>query len=72
MTPRWAQADDETSLPDTACGAQRDRRTGRPSIAPERLPGASSRLMEQIDYKLLFRWFVGLNPNERFPRNRPP
>jgi len=45
--------------------------TGRPSIAPERLLRAlllqilysvrSERLlMEQLDYNLLFRWFVGL------------
>ena len=43
---------------------------GRPSIAPERLMRASliqilfsvrseRQLMEQIDYNLLFRWFVG-------------
>jgi len=47
-------------------------KTGRPSIAPEKLLRAlllqalysvrSERLlMEQIDYNLLFRWFVGLN-----------
>ncbi len=46
--------------------------TGRPSIAPEKLLRAlllqvlytvrSERLlMEQLDYNLLFRWFVGLN-----------
>src|SRR5260370_8370917 len=46
-------------------------KTGRPSIAPERLLRAlllqalysvrSERmLMEQLDYNLLFRWFVGL------------
>lgn len=45
--------------------------TGRPSIAPEMLLRASllqaffsvrseRQLMEQIDYNLLFRWFVGL------------
>jgi transposase len=45
--------------------------TGRPSIAPERLLRASllmvlysirseRQLMEQMDYNLLFRWFVGL------------
>lgn len=48
---------------------------GRPSIAPERLLRAlllqmlytvrSERmLMEQLDYNLLFRWFVGLSMNE--------
>ncbi len=45
--------------------------TGRPSIAPERLLGASllmvlysirseRQLMEQLGYNLLYRWFVGL------------
>ena len=45
--------------------------TGRPSIAPERLLRATllmilysirseRQLMEQLDYNLLFRWFVGL------------
>ena len=60
---------------------------GRPSIAPEKLLKAllqqvlyslrSERmLMEQLDYNLLFRWFVGLNMNERvwvptvFTKNR--
>jgi transposase len=49
--------------------------TGRPSIAPERLFRAqllqvfysirSERLlMEQLDYNLLFRWFVGLEMDE--------
>jgi transposase len=48
---------------------------GRPSIAPERLLRAlliqvlytirSERmLMEQLDYNLLFRWFVGLEPDD--------
>ena len=51
-------------------------RTGRPSIAPEMLLRAtllqaffsvrSERLlMEQIDYNLLFRWFVGLEMDAR-------
>jgi transposase len=50
-------------------------RTGRPSIAPERLLRAlllqvlysirSERLlMEQLDYNLLFRWFVGLSMDD--------
>src|ERR1700730_5011628 len=45
--------------------------TGRPSIAPERLLRAlllqafytirsETQLMEQLDYNLLYRWFVGL------------
>ena len=45
--------------------------TGRPSIAPEKLLRAlvlqafysvrsERQLMEQLDYNLLFRWFVGL------------
>ena len=49
--------------------------TGRPSIAPEQLLRAlllqvlytvrSERLlMEQLDYNLLFRWFVGLNMDD--------
>src|SRR5467141_2611615 len=61
--------------------------TGRPSIPPEKLLRAqllqmlysirSERLlMEEIDYSLLFRWFVGLNMDEevwdatRFTKNR--
>src|ERR1700758_4821349 len=49
--------------------------TGRPSIAPEKLLRAlllqllysirSERLlMEQLEYNLLFRWFVGLSVDE--------
>ena len=50
-------------------------KAGRPSIAPEKLLRAlllqvlysvrSERmLMEQLDYSLLFRWFVGLNMDD--------
>jgi transposase len=50
-------------------------KTGRPSIAPEKLLRAlllqalysvrSERLlMEKLDYNLLFRWFVGLNMDD--------
>jgi len=50
-------------------------RTGRPSIAPEKLLRAlllqalysvrsEHLLMEQIDYNLLFRWFVGLTMDD--------
>jgi len=50
-------------------------KSGRPSIAPEKLLRAlllqvlysvrSERmLMEQLDYSLLFRWFVGLNMDD--------
>jgi transposase len=50
-------------------------RYGRPSIPPERLLRAlllqvlyslrsEQQLIEQIDYNLLFRWFVGLNPDD--------
>jgi len=50
-------------------------RVGRPSIAPEKLLRAqllqmlysisSERLlMEEMNYNLLFRWFVGLNADE--------
>src|SRR6266849_5397050 len=62
-------------------------KTGRPSIAPEKLLRAlllqvlytvrSERmLMEQLDYSILFRWFVGLNLDEQvwdvtvFTKNR--
>jgi transposase len=62
-------------------------RGGRPSIPPERLLRAQllqvlysirseRQLMEQMDYNLLFRWFVGLNMDERvwnvtvFTKNR--
>ena len=49
--------------------------TGRPSIAPERLLRASllmvlysirseRQLMEQLNYNLLFRWFVGLEMDD--------
>lgn len=61
--------------------------TGRPSIAPERLLRASllmvlysirseRQLMEQMNYNLLFRWFVGLEMDEEvwdvtvFTKNR--
>lgn len=61
--------------------------TGRPSIAPEKLLRAlllqmlytvrSERmLMEELDYNLLFRWFVGLNMDDEvwdattFSKNR--
>ena len=48
---------------------------GRPSIPPERLLRAlllqvlftirsERQLMEQLNYNLLFRWFVGLNPDD--------
>jgi transposase len=50
-------------------------KTGRPSIPPERLLRAlllqilytirsERQLMEQLDYNLLFRWFVGLNMDD--------
>jgi transposase len=62
-------------------------RAGRPSIAPEKLLRAlllqmlysvrSERLlMEQLDYNLLFRWFVGLSMDDEvwdastFSKNR--
>src|SRR5712691_11496735 len=47
---------------------------GRPSIPPERLLRAL--LMEELEYNLLFRWFVGLSMDERvwdetvFTKNR--
>ena len=50
-------------------------RIGRPSIPPEQLLRAlllqvlytvrsERQLMEQLNYNLLFRWFVGLNPDD--------
>jgi transposase len=62
-------------------------KTGRPSIAPEKLLRAlllqllysirsERQLMEQLDYNLLFRWFVGLSMDDRvwdptvFTKNR--
>src|SRR3970040_2175318 len=62
-------------------------KVGRPSVPPEKLLRAlllqvlytirSERLlMEQLDYNLLFRWFVGLNMDDRvwdpttFSKNR--
>src|SRR6266498_3978710 len=62
-------------------------KVGRPSIAPEKLLRAlllqvfysvrSERLlMEELDYNMLFRWFVGLNMDDRvwdpttFTKNR--
>jgi transposase len=61
--------------------------TGRPSVPPEKLLRAllvqvfysvrsEALLMEQLDYNLLFRWFVGLNMDEEvwdattFTKNR--
>ncbi len=55
--------------------AQLYSRTGRPSIPPEQLLRAlllqvlytmrsERQLMEQLNYNLLFRWFVGLNPDD--------
>jgi transposase len=60
---------------------------GQPSIPPEQLPGAlplqvfygirsERQLMEQLNYNLLFRWFIGLSPDDpvwdvtRFIKNR--
>src|SRR5678816_1649603 len=50
-------------------------KTGRPSVAPERLLRAlllqvlysirsERQLMERLDYNLLYRWFVGLNMDD--------
>ena len=46
-------------------------RTGRPGIAPEKLLQAfysirsERQLMEQLEFNLLFRWFVGLGIDDR-------
>jgi transposase len=62
-------------------------RDGRPGIPPEQLLAAlllqafygvrsERQLMEQLDYNLLFRWFVGLSPDDKvwdvtvFTKNR--
>src|SRR5271168_4325561 len=62
-------------------------REGRPSVPPEHLLSAlliqvlygirsERQLMEQLDYNLLYRWFVGLSPDDRvwdpttFTKNR--
>ena len=62
-------------------------RLGRPSIAPEKLLRAmllqafysilsERQLMEQLEFDLLFRWFVGLGIDDAvwdhssFPKNR--
>src|SRR5256712_4984121 len=62
-------------------------RMGRPSIAPQKVLRALSLqvlysarterlLIEQLDYNMLFRWFVGLTMNDRvwnpttFTKNR--
>jgi transposase len=58
------------------CFSKLYAKTGRPSIAPEKLLRAlllqvlysvrSERLlMEQLNYNLLFRWFVGFKPGSR-------
>ena len=50
-------------------------REGRPSVPPEQLLSAlltqalygirsERQLMEQLDYNLLYRWFVGLSPDD--------
>ena len=55
---------------------------GRPSIPPEQLLSAlllqvfygirsERQLMEQLDYNLLYRWFVGFRPTPR-SGTRPP
>ena len=55
--------------------SEMDAKRGRPSIAPEKLLGAlvvqalysmrsERQLMEQLDYNLLFRWFVGLSMDD--------
>ena len=55
---------------------------GRPSVAPEKLLRAlllqalytirsERQLMEQLDYNLLFRWFVGLSSTRPCGRRRP-
>ncbi len=82
-----AMADEALQGALTASSSELYSTTGRPSIPPERLLRAlllqylygvrSERLlMEQLDYNLLFRWFVGLGVDDRvwdattFTKNR--
>lgn len=69
-----AMADEALRQMDSTFSAMYARR-GRPSIAPERLLRAQllmvlysisseQRLMEQLNYNLLFRWFVGLEMDD--------
>lgn len=69
-----AMVDEAMRGMDAAFSAMYARR-GRPSIAPERLLRAQllmvlysitseRRLMEQLNYNLLFRWFVGLEMDD--------
>lgn len=69
-----AMADQALRQMDSTFSAMYARR-GRPSIAPERLLRAQllmvlysisseQRLMEQLNYNLLFRWFVGLEMDD--------
>ena len=55
---------------------------GRPSVPPEQLLSAlliqvfygirsERQLMEQLDYNLLYRWFVGLSPDDPVWDQRP-
>ena len=55
---------------------------GRPSIPPEQLLSAlllqvfygirsERQLMEQLDYNLLYRWFVGLSPDDPVEKHLP-
>ena len=59
----------------TGSSTRSTRRNGRPSIPPEQLLRAlllqafytirsERQLMEQLDYNLLFRWFVGLSVDD--------
>ena len=56
-----------------------DTKGGRPSIAPEKLLRAmllqvlysvrsERQLMEQVQYNLLFRWFIGLSMDDEIGR----
>ena len=68
LAPLKHRARDPQRIAHPACG----ERDGRPSIPPERLLRAlllqafymvrsERQLMEQLDFNLLFRWFVGLS-----------
>jgi transposase len=70
-----ALVDEALEVLSPAFSAIYDKRTGRPSIPPERLLRAmllqafysvrsERQLMERLEFDLLFRWFVGLTADE--------
>ncbi len=71
LRPIWAMVDEALEVMSPALEGLYSK-FGRPSIPPEKLLRAlllqafysirsERQLMEQLDYNLLFRWFVGLS-----------